>query len=164
MDYLTVATWWMGIVFNKNMETKICKGCKKEKSLDEFYKNKSSRDGLHHLCKECESKQIIRRRIELRELSLDKKWNEILKKKCKQLDDPVGKKCYELNNCKGPCIATCPIYQALNSPSAFFGEVIDCNLEKVNVLAISLVTEGPIDVVGAIKFVDCGTKTEQVTK
>ncbi len=35
------------------MKTKICIKCKEEKSFDDFYKHKSSKDGLRHLCKQC---------------------------------------------------------------------------------------------------------------
>lgn len=33
--------------------TKICKKCKKEKSLSDFYKDSSKKDGLQNKCKEC---------------------------------------------------------------------------------------------------------------
>jgi len=36
------------------MKTKICRKCKKEKKVDEFYKNKSKKDGLSYYCKKCE--------------------------------------------------------------------------------------------------------------
>jgi len=32
---------------------KICKKCKKEKNLSEFYKNKSYKDRIDYYCKEC---------------------------------------------------------------------------------------------------------------
>lgn len=35
---------------------KICTKCKKEKSLDKFYKDLQKKDGLHCACKECKSK------------------------------------------------------------------------------------------------------------
>jgi hypothetical protein len=38
----------------KNM-TKICVNCKKEKSLVEFYKRNSAKDGFHNSCKTCHS-------------------------------------------------------------------------------------------------------------
>jgi hypothetical protein len=37
------------------METKVCWKCEKEKSLeDDFYKNRSTASGYHHVCKECQ--------------------------------------------------------------------------------------------------------------
>ena len=33
--------------------TKVCSRCKKEKSLSEFYKNKTKSDGFNYHCKEC---------------------------------------------------------------------------------------------------------------
>lgn len=35
------------------MQTKICNSCKKEKSLGEFHKNKSNKDGRQTHCKKC---------------------------------------------------------------------------------------------------------------
>lgn len=35
------------------MDTKKCFKCDRELPLDEFYKNKSKKDGLQHMCKEC---------------------------------------------------------------------------------------------------------------
>jgi len=37
------------------MEKKRCSKCGKKKSLNKFYKNKWSKDGYHHYCKECHS-------------------------------------------------------------------------------------------------------------
>lgn len=38
--------------------TKICCSCKKELSLDMFYKDKSSNDGLNYRCKNCAKKRV----------------------------------------------------------------------------------------------------------
>lgn len=38
------------------MKTKICSKCGKEKPITEFYKDKSSKDGLYYWCKECSCK------------------------------------------------------------------------------------------------------------
>lgn len=38
---------------------KICKSCKIEKSLDQFYKKKGSKDGLFYVCKACEKQRLI---------------------------------------------------------------------------------------------------------
>ena len=35
------------------METKICSQCHEEKPIDEFYKNKNTKDGYHGQCKSC---------------------------------------------------------------------------------------------------------------
>ena len=35
------------------MTTKVCSKCKVEKDLGEFTKDKTKRDGLHNMCKEC---------------------------------------------------------------------------------------------------------------
>jgi len=40
----------------KMEEKKICTKCNLPKSLDEFYKNKSSSDGLEYRCRECKRK------------------------------------------------------------------------------------------------------------
>ena len=37
---------------------KICSKCKVEKDESEFYKNKSTKSGLHHYCKKCHNKNI----------------------------------------------------------------------------------------------------------
>jgi hypothetical protein len=36
---------------------KECKKCNKVKNLDMFHKNKQSRDGVMHYCKECQSRK-----------------------------------------------------------------------------------------------------------
>lgn len=46
-----------------NTNIKYCSKCGEFKSIDEFYKNRSKKDGLQSFCKEC--KKIM-----------DKKWNE----------------------------------------------------------------------------------------
>lgn len=38
------------------METKVCSKCKSEKSLSEFYPQKSHKDGVMSMCKECFNK------------------------------------------------------------------------------------------------------------
>lgn len=38
------------------MKTKKCYGCKKELSLDNFTKNKNTKDGLSYYCRECSKK------------------------------------------------------------------------------------------------------------
>lgn len=39
------------------MKTMICKKCGKEKTLEEFVKNKLCRGGYYNLCKECYNKK-----------------------------------------------------------------------------------------------------------
>jgi hypothetical protein len=56
-------------------ETKVCSKCGKEKKASEFYKRKSSRDGLNQSCKNCSYIERIKR-IEakgLKEISKDNK-------------------------------------------------------------------------------------------
>lgn len=36
-----------------NMETKLCNSCRKVKTIDNFHKNKSKKDGLQEYCKDC---------------------------------------------------------------------------------------------------------------
>jgi hypothetical protein len=43
--------------------TKKCGGCKQEKSLDQFSKTKSNKDGLHPHCKNCDSLKKYKSRI-----------------------------------------------------------------------------------------------------
>jgi hypothetical protein len=50
------------------MKTKICYRCRQEKSLSEFHKDISSKDGIDNLCKECSS-------IKGRDYLLKKKYN-----------------------------------------------------------------------------------------
>ena len=46
---------------------KICSHCKKEKSLSEFYKTKTNRDGLSYLCKPCSREQTEKYRTKNRD-------------------------------------------------------------------------------------------------
>jgi hypothetical protein len=36
---------------------KVCSKCKEEKNLTDFHKNKNTKSGLHHYCKDCNSVQ-----------------------------------------------------------------------------------------------------------
>ena len=38
------------------MKTKTCYGCKKELSIDNFTKNKNTKDGLSYYCRDCTKK------------------------------------------------------------------------------------------------------------
>jgi hypothetical protein len=42
------------------MSTKICRVCKVEKNLDEFYKAKQNKDGYRYDCKNCGNKEKIK--------------------------------------------------------------------------------------------------------
>ena len=57
---------------------KICSRCKIEKSVSEFYKDKSIKDGLNNKCKMCASEKNKRWRKANPEKKreLNKKWNE----------------------------------------------------------------------------------------
>ena len=39
------------------MDTKICVRCKKDKNINEFNKNRRSKDGLNSWCRECANKK-----------------------------------------------------------------------------------------------------------
>jgi len=66
-------------------QTKICTKCKQEKSVNEFYKRKASKDGLHLKCKSCvkhyalENKDYIK--IRRRQHYIDHKEKENLSSK-----------------------------------------------------------------------------------
>lgn len=49
------------------MRKKVCVSCKEEKTIDEFNKNKNSKDGFKTYCRECASKQNKRYRQKHRE-------------------------------------------------------------------------------------------------
>ena len=52
-------------------ETKICCSCKEEKTLFEFSKNVSSKDGLQYRCRSCDQAYQAKRRSENYDASLD---------------------------------------------------------------------------------------------
>ena len=43
-------------------KTKICSHCHLELSINQFYKNKSKKDGLGHCCKRCQNEYTIERK------------------------------------------------------------------------------------------------------
>ena len=57
---------------------KICSRCKIEKSVSEFHKDKSKKDGLNNICKMCASEQDKKyRQANLeKKRELTKKWKE----------------------------------------------------------------------------------------
>jgi hypothetical protein len=57
------------------METKVCRKCKEEKDVSDFYKNSHSKDGLRSNCKICQNKNSTNWRT-----SNVEKYNEIQKK------------------------------------------------------------------------------------
>lgn len=59
------------------METKVCKKCGRELSVNCFNKAKKNKDGLYHLCKECYSKHR-------KESGIDKRYFEANKDKIKE--------------------------------------------------------------------------------
>jgi len=61
--------------------TKTCSGCKVEKSVNEFYRNKTNKSWLHSICKSCSNISDRKKRISnpLKTLLLD------CKKRCKQM-------------------------------------------------------------------------------
>jgi len=56
------------------MEKKVCTKCNKEKSLTEYYKDKSGKDGLRANCKECENARHKKWREE--NPDYNKKWKK----------------------------------------------------------------------------------------
>lgn len=65
------------------MNTKICTKCKKEKSINEFYKDSNSKDGLTSRCKACHKKyrDINREKQRLYMQNLRSTKNEIIKER-----------------------------------------------------------------------------------
>ncbi len=65
---------------------KVCKGCSKEKSLDEFSKHSSTKDGLRAKCKECRRLEYkeYRENNKNKELERHKKYKEENKEKIKK--------------------------------------------------------------------------------
>ena len=55
---------------------KICFKCKKEKSLDEFYNNKQSKDGCTSRCKECLDEYTKQPEIRARRRLISNKWRK----------------------------------------------------------------------------------------
>lgn len=41
-------------IHNRQVKTKQCYRCKQEKTIDNFYRNNSSKDGLQSYCKDCQ--------------------------------------------------------------------------------------------------------------
>ncbi len=63
------------------MKNKVCTKCGIEKSTNEFYKNRATKDGLQCHCKKCSkisAKNPQRKNPEKRELKLNKKIDKIL--------------------------------------------------------------------------------------
>lgn len=65
---------------------KVCKGCLKEKSLDEFSKHSSTKDGLRTKCKKCRSLEYkkYREKNKDKEIERHKKYREENKEKIKK--------------------------------------------------------------------------------
>ena len=53
---------------------KVCSGCKETKGLEEFYKNKSQKDGLENQCKDCRKKYRQNNKEKIAERQ--RKWNQ----------------------------------------------------------------------------------------
>lgn len=63
------------------METKVCKKCGRELTIDNFARNKATTDGLQHECKECKSaymKEYFKRKkekkVENERIEFEKKY------------------------------------------------------------------------------------------
>jgi hypothetical protein len=47
-------------LYRQLSETKICPSCQSEKSISEFYKDRSKKDGVCHSCKDCQKAKIVK--------------------------------------------------------------------------------------------------------
>ena len=91
------------------MESKVCSKCHQEKNVDDFYKRKTSKDGLRSCCKECENnvKPIIIRETKVcSKCHIEKSVNDFHKSKqsldgfrpdCKDCFSDNSKRYYEEN-------------------------------------------------------------------
>ena len=84
------------------MKAKICKECGKELSLDNFYKNKKSKDGYEGKCKECKKKRQKEHYEENKDkiLKRNKKYNKKYYEENKDKVKENRKKYYEENKDK----------------------------------------------------------------
>jgi hypothetical protein len=69
----------------KQKETKICSKCKQEKTLNNYVKDKNSKDGLKYKCKECSKEYsfIYNKINSQKRKEVSKKWKENNKEKTK---------------------------------------------------------------------------------
>lgn len=75
---------------NNNMKTKRCSKCGKHKSLSEFHRNKSEKDGLRYSCKACISKN---QRIRLEKKNPDAKRYLVYSQKHRTINNTEQKFC-----------------------------------------------------------------------
>ena len=94
------------------METKYCNKCKEIKNIDDFHKQKASRDGHHSICKEC-AKEYTKNYYSNNKEHYKELW-EVYKKtpNCKNR----GKKYYENNTEK--CLLACKKWRENNLDKA----------------------------------------------
>ena len=78
-------------------KTKVCSKCKVAKSIDEYNKDKSNKDGIKSQCKECRSKTIIKLKEEKTEL---KEYNKSLLLKKKSINKKLKEYEEKINNTK----------------------------------------------------------------
>ena len=78
-------------------KTKVCSKCKVAKSIDEYNKDKSNKDGIKSQCKECRSKTIIKLKEEKTEL---KEYNKSLLLKKKSINKNLNEYEEKINNTK----------------------------------------------------------------
>ena len=102
------------------MKTKVCSGCKVEKPLSEFPKNKREKDGFHHYCKMCNNQRVNKWYHQNRDsqIRIRKQWrtNHPDKQREYALNSIFGSGAAELYNKlfqqqKGHC-AICGIHQS----------------------------------------------------
>lgn len=79
---------------------KVCRICKKEKTLEEFYKRKDSPDGYRNDCKECSNERNVKTRREWRKR---KKDNIVLRFDCKNCGENFETKYTKQVFCSKKC-------------------------------------------------------------
>jgi Uri superfamily endonuclease len=83
------------------METKICKKCKEEKEICEFYKDKTKIDGLYSSCKSCKNKYFEKNENKIKQyLKVWRKNNKDNSKKYREKNPDYVKNYYKKNKNK----------------------------------------------------------------
>jgi hypothetical protein len=79
------------------MEKKTCFKCKEEKSLDDFYKHKKTKDGRVNKCKECNKKDVRDNyKLKSKDISFIEKERERSKEKYYRLNYKEKQKIWDL--------------------------------------------------------------------
>ena len=51
-------------ILKENIKFKNCNKCNLEKSIDEYYKNKSNKSGYQNICKKCHKNSMIKKKFD----------------------------------------------------------------------------------------------------